>query len=226
MSLNFDSLSKRSVDAALEEAKRTGEHGQELKVDGAGTSRTHFVRFEGWTFGQKVVLKRAFELSGLTKDERKYDTKDGHRWLIANGYQTLVIPNFHKTVSAKTPQTYQIVKRLARQRQYKFRQKAIETFFGRCAITGCSDIQALEAAHVTPFSEDGNDKPTNSLLLRADLHRLFDSDLLAVNPVDGKVTFSASIVSYSELSDRVINLPNNAANLDAFQARWKAFRRL
>jgi hypothetical protein len=47
-----------------------------------------------------------------------------------------------------------------------------------CAISGETQAEALEAAHVVSVESCGTDSPSNALLLRSDLHRLFDADLL------------------------------------------------
>jgi len=50
----------------------------------------------------------------------------------------------------------------------------------RCAITREKTLPALEAAHIQPFSEKGPNRVDNGLLLRSDIHRLFDSGYVTV----------------------------------------------
>ena len=45
-----------------------------------------------------------------------------------------------------------------------------------CALTGETCESALEAAHIVPAHQGGCEVPSNGILLRADIHRLFDSD--------------------------------------------------
>ena len=61
---------------------------------------------------------------------------------------------------------------------HKFRDALIGAYAGRCAITGCSVLDILEAAHITPYLGPDTNHVTNGLLLRADLHTLFDTCLL------------------------------------------------
>ena len=224
---NLDSISEKAVNSALEEARALSEQGYELEVEGAGSSRTHFIKFQGWTFGQKVILKRAMETSGLNNAiDREYQTRNGHQWLTVRGYDTVVISDIRQNAHDNMPPAYELAMRLARPEQYRFRREAIQTFFGRCAITGCSDVQALEAAHVLPFAKNGHNDPSNALLLRADLHRLFDCNLLAINPKNGTATFAKRVTSYQDLSNCIVTLPKKAARLDAFNARWEIFQKL
>ena len=44
----------------------------------------------------------------------------------------------------------------------------------KCAITADKTLPALEAAHIKDFSEEGPNQINNGLLLRSDLHKLFD----------------------------------------------------
>ena len=53
-------------------------------------------------------------------------------------------------------------------------------------------LVALEAAHIVPYSGDGDHEVSNGLLLRADFHRLFDVGLVGVTP-DLKVKVSPRI---------------------------------
>lgn len=63
--------------------------------------------------------------------------------------------------------------------QQVFRQKLMGTYGGRCQVTGCDVAEALEAAHIDPY--DGtNSTVANGLLLRADIHALFDAHRLWV----------------------------------------------
>ena len=65
-----------------------------------------------------------------------------------------------------------------RPRQDAFRQTLLLAYEGRCALTGCDAEPALEAAHVADWRSE-NDAGAG-ILLRADLHRLFDAGLLVI----------------------------------------------
>jgi putative restriction endonuclease len=52
----------------------------------------------------------------------------------------------------------------------------------RCAITGERTLPVLDAAHIKPYGLDGPHDPRNGLLLRSDLHTLFDRGYVTVTP--------------------------------------------
>ena len=68
-----------------------------------------------------------------------------------------------------------------RQGQPRFRRELLAAYEGRCAITGSHVTAVLEAAHIMPYLGDHTNHVTNGLLLRADLHTLFDLGLIAVD---------------------------------------------
>ena len=68
-----------------------------------------------------------------------------------------------------------------RRGQTKFREKLLSAYGRTCAVTGCKIVELLEAAHIQPHAEEPNYSVTNGLLLRADIHTLFDLNLLSVD---------------------------------------------
>ncbi len=80
-----------------------------------------------------------------------------------------------------------------RKQQGKFRRMLFDAYDGTCAISGYAVDPVLQAAHITPYFGRKSQLVTNGLLLRADLHLLFDNDLLAVNPDDMRVAVSRSL---------------------------------
>lgn len=71
----------------------------------------------------------------------------------------------------------------ARQGRAQFRGSLRQRYGDACMITGCSTIDVVEAAHISPYRGTTDNHPDNGLLLRADLHTLFDLDLLALDPI-------------------------------------------
>ncbi len=66
--------------------------------------------------------------------------------------------------------------------QGAFRIMVTEAYKGRCAVTGEHTLPVLEAAHIKPYSSDGPHMISNGLLLRSDLHKLFDAGYITVTP--------------------------------------------
>ena len=113
-----------------------------------------------------------------------------------------------------------------RRGQRDFRNALIARYRGRCAISGCSVLGVLEAAHLRPYRGPGDNQASNGLLLRSDLHTLFDLDLLGIDPATCTVTLS-KILSGSEY-DKFdgVSLAFAAAkppDKDALQQRWGIF---
>ena len=75
--------------------------------------------------------------------------------------------------------TQEVVARLG---QGRFRDMLLSAYGGKCAVTGCSIPEVLEAAHIIPYSGDPSDHVCNGLLLRSDIHMLFDAHLIAIDP--------------------------------------------
>ena len=63
-----------------------------------------------------------------------------------------------------------------------FRVMVTEAYGRRCAITGEKTLPVLQAAHIKPFVDAGPHAVPNGLLLRSDLHLLFDRGLITVTP--------------------------------------------
>jgi len=70
----------------------------------------------------------------------------------------------------------------ARLGQGAFRVLVTGAYHRRCAITGEKTLPVLEAAHIRPFAAEGPNRTSNGLLLRSDLHILFDRGYLTVTP--------------------------------------------
>jgi putative restriction endonuclease len=66
--------------------------------------------------------------------------------------------------------------------QGSFQAAIIDAYARRCAITGERVLPALEAAHIKDYAEGGEHRVDNGLLLRRDLHALFDRGYLTVSP--------------------------------------------
>jgi len=74
--------------------------------------------------------------------------------------------------------------RLAPQRlgQRSFQAVVLNAYHRRCAITGDRIRPVLQAAHIKPLPHGGEHRLDNGLLLRSDVHTLFDRGYLAVDP--------------------------------------------
>ncbi|MCF7221015.1 HNH endonuclease [Marilutibacter chinensis] len=99
-----------------------------------------------------------------------------------------------------------------RRGQPLFRAKLLDAYGGRCAITGCSAVEVLEAAHVLPYRGEHTNRLDNGLLLRADLHTLFDCGLLWVTP-ENTVALAPSLLTteYATLVGKALALPSELA---------------
>jgi len=99
--------------------------------------------------------------------------------------------------------------RVRREDQQKFRDMLKEAFQGKCAITCCDIEQALDAAHIFPYRGPQTDCLWNGILLRLDLHRLFDSYLLTIDSVSCQVCLSPSLMNscYREYADVKVCFP-------------------
>lgn len=64
--------------------------------------------------------------------------------------------------------------------QGAFRVIVTEAYNRRCAISGERTLPVLDAAHIKPFSQQGPHLPSNGLLLRQDLHTLFDRGYMTI----------------------------------------------
>jgi len=80
----------------------------------------------------------------------------------------------------------------ARLGQGIFRLFVTDAYHRRCAVTGEKVLPALEAAHIKPYKEGGPHRVENGLLLRSDIHKLFDRGYLTLTN-DLRVDVSLSI---------------------------------
>jgi putative restriction endonuclease len=97
-----------------------------------------------------------------------------------------------------------------RDRQSAFRDSLLR-LYGRCAVTGYEAPQTLDAAHILRYRGVSSHTAANGLLLRADIHRLFDMHALSVEPETGRVKIGRNLEStrYAELNDRQLRLPQS-----------------
>jgi putative restriction endonuclease len=66
--------------------------------------------------------------------------------------------------------------------QGAFRVVVTDSYQRRCAVSGERTLPALDAAHIRPFADGGLHEASNGILLRRDIHSLFDSGYVTISP--------------------------------------------
>ncbi len=117
---------------------------------------------------------------------RGYDTSDPHaQWiwqqvqdrLSGEAVSTLVQTQRTEKPRFGAPQTL-----LPRLGQGSFRVLVTDAYKRRCAFTSSPVLHVLDAAHIRPFAQDGPHDVENGILLRQDVHTLFDRGYITVTP--------------------------------------------
>jgi len=98
-----------------------------------------------------------------------------------------------------------------RRGQPAFRRALLKAYGGKCAVTDCDAEEALEAAHIIPYQGTETNHVTNGLLMRADLHSLFDLGLVAIDSQTMTILLGTGLMNsaYKDLAGRRIGLPEN-----------------
>jgi len=98
--------------------------------------------------------------------------------------------------------------------QGAFRIAVTKAYDEACAVSGEHSLPALEAAHVRPYADGGEHALANGLLLRADIHRLYDTGYVTVTP-DYRFRVSGDLFEdfhngreYERFAGRAITVPH------------------
>lgn len=102
---------------------------------------------------------------------------------------------------------------IKRRGQAEFRKKLLAAYDHHCAFTGCNAVDALEASYIVPYRGNYTHDLSNGLLLRSDLHTLFDLGNIAVDTRTMSIIMSDELLnsSYRILANQPLRFPKNEA---------------
>ncbi len=142
---------------------------------------------------------------------------------LSNTTDTSTEPNrTYNEPPEHTERRARIAKVWNRPNQKNFSNMIRAEYKGTCIITGCTTQAALEAAHIIPFADGGADTLENGLLLRADLHLLFDANLMAIDPATSKVHFKNTGEHYNKYDQKIVDI--SKASRKNLTAHWQKFQ--
>jgi putative restriction endonuclease len=108
--------------------------------------------------------------------------------------------------------------------QGSFRIAVLDGFGRRCAVTGERTLPILDAAHIKPWAVGGENRPGNGVLLRTDIHRLFDLGYVTITR-DRKFEVNSRLREdyengqvYYDLHGRPLRAPKDPAFLPSVEA--------
>lgn len=115
--------------------------------------------------------------------------------------------NFKNIVDARKKQERAII---IRQGQVSFRNKLLRIYDEKCVISKVNVESVLEAAHISPYMGKETNVSKNGLLLRSDLHLLFDKKLIRIND-EYIVEVSPALINsvYGKYNGISLQLPKN-----------------
>jgi len=121
---------------------------------------------------------------------------------------------------------YRNIRTPDRKGQKAFKTKLIKAYEHRCMLSECDVATTLQASHICPYRGVEDHHPANGLLLRNDLHVLFDANLLGIHPRTLKVQLHPSIAhsSYAKFKGKKLRVGVNVfPERKALEYRFEIF---
>ncbi|MES2479905.1 MAG: HNH endonuclease [Bacteroidota bacterium] len=123
---------------------------------------------------------------------------------------------------------YDLIKRKKRKAQDRFKANLMKVYGGQCCVSRVNVESTLSGAHIEPHHINGNNSSCNGLLLRADIHKLFDDDLIAINPQTLEVIVHQCLrdTIYDEFNGQILleRLDGKRPSEEILAKKWKVLK--
>ena len=197
----------------------------------------------GWALFRQSILRVSRTV--IERFENNNGGFDYHFYLVVHPRYTQALgyddyEAYEELVSTErefVPSTVEDTRRSVQRRvsvrtgQSQFRELIREAYNDTCPITGCDDERGMQAAHIIPYMGEETNHVTNGILLRNDIHRLFDHQdgpflRIEIQEDEWIVRVDENLIqsTYGELDGTTMNLPNNPQhwpNMEALRlAGW------
>jgi len=161
--------------------------------------------------GDKRRGKTLYEVLGVAY-VRSYDETTGYFELEYS--PSIVAENetsYEKSSLEEDLRLWRDTQQVIRQGQADFRKQLLEAYAGKCAVSGYDIELALDAAHVRKYNGRHTNFVQNGILLRKDLHKLFDHGVFGIRPYDLTIVINeqARNSKYAELNGMRLTKPKD-----------------
>jgi len=147
--------------------------------------------------------------------------------ISSKGAERAVERVVHRAPDLAFPQGHFLEIVRVRRGQRKFREHLLEAQGETCAFTGEAPTRVLEAGHLYSYAELGVHHEHGGLLLRRDIHRLFDDGWLAVDPGTLRVDVADALEAfpqYASLHDRCLQTRLRDSQIEWLARHWAEHR--
>ena len=116
-----------------------------------------------------------------------------------------------------------------RKGQSNFKLLVSTAYNNKCCITGETIPELLEAAHIQPYINQTSNHVQNGILLRSDIHKLYDNNLIYID--ESFIVHTSSMLQsnyYKQFHNKTISLPSDTIKYpskDALKSRHDEFRK-
>ncbi|MEY8198916.1 MAG: HNH endonuclease signature motif containing protein [Colwellia sp.] len=153
----------------------------ELTIEYKENNNTH-IPTDSVSWGRSIILFEKGKDIGTVIWTDTYEPKDnGKRYWETN------------KISLKNPE-HKVTTTRTKRNQSKFRNELLACE-NCCALSGESTSETIEAAHIIPSKDGGPEVAANGILLRADIHLLYDSGKFKINPLGQVVEIDTRNIS-------------------------------
>jgi hypothetical protein len=112
-----------------------------------------------------------------------------------------------------------------RRAQLRVRDALLSRYGKRCLVTECEVQEVLAAAHIRTHARADDNRPENGLLLRSDIHTLFDRNLLGIEPKELRVELHPTLLKeYGRFAGTTLRCWNHRPSEEALEERYARFR--
>jgi len=203
----------RSIDemrSRIEKYRRQSPHSEDYRIGCILLTQTFFFDENEW-----IPIPENWKLNIV--QGKTYDLSDVYGSRLWTEVQLRA--HMKPTISQEHPSSIdgsrygppvQITPRLG---QGSFRVIVTDAYHRKCAVTAERTLPALDAVHIKPFGRNGPHQVNNGVLLRSDIHRLFDIGYVTISR-DNQFLVSRKIREdyengrdYYEMHGRILHLP-------------------